>query len=171
MIDANTVDNILALMDAGETARRAVVIEHGFEHIKQDPDNVVEPKPGETEAMLRNDLKFMYECGTKLEYYSTRKSLWMPASVNVVVKQVKRSNLDVDTVVMYDISVLGTRVQEQQDVPLDALRLPFEAGELVDIYARRQGGIVWLPGIINGPQVSGATMVGYQVLLSERAEV
>merc|ERR1712080_573422 len=120
--------------------------------------------------MLRKDLKLMYESGAKLEYYSTNNSLWMPASVNVVVKQVKRSNLDLDTVVMYDVSVLGTRVQEQRDVPLDTLRLPFEACELVDIYSRRQGGM-WLPGIINGPQISGATLVGYQVLLSENAEV
>jgi hypothetical protein len=121
-------------------------------------------------VLQRRDLKFKYETGTKVEYYSRSNGLWLPAEVFAKANMVRRSVVDVDTVITYDIHVLGARVQELYDVKFESLRLPFEALEYVDIYSRDAKlptGGKWLAGRINGPQVSGATMVGYQVLITD----
>lgn len=127
--------------------------------------------PGTPKGVLqRRDLKFKYETGTKVEYYSRSNGLWLPAEVFAKANMVRRSVVDVDTVITYDIHVLGARVQELYDVKFESLRLPFEALEYVDIYSRDAKlptGGKWLAGRINGPQVSSATMVGYQVLITD----
>lgn len=177
---------VLSIMDEDtDVTVNQVILEAGFQQPPQitgirlqcemrHPEtalSLADPPPSTVSSPRQTELfKFIYEDGCQVEYFSATQQMWMPATVHPVVRHVRRSDLHLDTVVMYNVKIQGARTQEQHNVPLDALRLPLQASEFIEVFSLRNNGI-WLPAIVNGPQVPWATAIGYQVLLTESAEV
>jgi len=111
-------------------------------------------------------IKPFMEDGEKTEYYSSTHKRWMAGTVIVAPRP--GTMADPAPTVVYNVK-LGFS-QLKQGVGLDLLRRPMDRGELVEIFSKKNGGM-WLAAVINGPQVAGATTVGYQVRLNESNDV
>lgn len=116
-------------------------------------------------AELPEIIPFMKD-GERAEYYSVTHKTWMAATIHWTA--LPGTKFDPTPYVTYNATLGHGRFMN--GVSWSVLRTPFEYGEPIEIYSKRGGG-TWLPAIINGRQVAGATTFGYQVLLCESNQV
>jgi len=111
--------------------------------------------------------QFLYQDGERVEYFSQTHQRWVMAKIKVEIHEGDDDN-NLEPIVMYDV-VMAHGIRHK-NVQLDMLRPPFQHGELVELFSKRNGGS-WLPGLIVGEQKAGATMSGYSVSLEDHDEV
>jgi hypothetical protein len=131
----------------------------------EDSDGFIEQKVGDLSGDFKPQL--IYEDGEKVEYFSGTHQRWVPARIKVEVK-VSSKDPNLAPIVMYDVMMAHSICHKNVD--LNLLRLPFQHGELVELFSKRKGG-TWLPGMIAGVQQARATMQGYSVHLDDMNEI
>eukprot|EP00929_Paragymnodinium_shiwhaense_P022810 TRINITY_DN14456_c0_g1_i1.p1 TRINITY_DN14456_c0_g1~~TRINITY_DN14456_c0_g1_i1.p1 ORF type:complete len:2229 (+),score=454.98 TRINITY_DN14456_c0_g1_i1:189-6875(+) len=116
----------------------------------------MEMEGGHTEDFLR-EARPLFEEGTRVDYFSVQSLTWLPAEVFLGAAKDKEGGLQV----VYNVKLL-TGKQVRHNVPMDALRLPFDQSDPLQVFSRRDGG-TWHPATAHGQQHASASIVGYGV--------
>lgn len=106
----------------------------------------------------------VYEDGQCVEYFSLTHQQWMRGTVD------SEECTDNGQRAIFYNATLTHGHQLRPNVDLGLLRVPFESGELVELFSERKGGLR-LPAVIAQEQSLAPSLLGYRVVVEENGQI